>query len=190
MELGYAWVMQSSCALPSWSMWVFSIQSIHIISHLSGPFWAKLYTLSHACFATCSPTPELQFEGIALMLKQSLFERLLSGKLLGLTVQRAAIKALSQIFWFSIARLIRSVWRHRQTHWHRGYAMPQHTNEIKWNRMNTSWYNVTYVKTISATLCNVTGWILLWATGAVNGPAVLLLFCCRIAHQFEVAHVS
>jgi hypothetical protein len=32
------------------------------------------------------------------MLKQSLFERLLSGKLLGLTVQRAAIKALSQIF--------------------------------------------------------------------------------------------
>jgi hypothetical protein len=71
-----------------------------IYPHHFTPVWAILsQTLySHACFATCSPTPELQFEGIALMLKQSLFERLLSGKLLGLTVQRAAIKALSQIF--------------------------------------------------------------------------------------------
>lgn len=72
-----------------------------IYPHHFTPVWGHFEPnskLHHACFATCSPTPELQFEGIALMLKQSLFERLLSGKLLGLTVQRAAIKALSQIF--------------------------------------------------------------------------------------------
>jgi len=29
-----------------------------------------------------------------------------------------------------------------------------------------------------------------WATGAVNGPAVFAVFCCRIACQFEVVPVS